>query len=256
MLQKPGYSTPQEPPPRLHPLDYEPRWKMWGCLVLMLVGLHLVIGPKIQLSIWEVQRGLNSAFDEALQWRHGTMALSDANPRWEAPIIDGKAYNVVGPLFVLISIAGTFLSEKLGTEPGTFFGPLFVLMVAVPLPLVAFGVFRSLTRFSAWGAVMAAYLIAGTSLRPMLTAARHGTIYQIDHLLACTGLLLLAGDLLGKRRIWPAVIGLAMAVWSRQMTCFYALPLLWIAAWSPSPREPRGPVNPLASIEPQPRVSP
>ena len=33
-------------------------------------------------------------------------------------------------------------------------------------------------------------------------------------------------DLLGPRRVWPALIGLALAAWSRQMTALYALPLV------------------------------
>src|SRR5438270_12791712 len=44
------------------------------------------------------------------------------------------------------------------------------------------------------------------------------------------GLLLLAYDLLGARRIWPALNGLMVAVWSRQLTILYAVPLL-IVAW-------------------------
>lgn len=210
---------------------------MWLSLVLLLVGLHIALGPRIRLSEWNVTRAGNTAFDEALQWRKGTMALSNANPRWEAPMIDGQCYNAVGPAFVLISLFGTAVSGWLGAEPETFFGPIFVLLIAIPLPLAAFAVFRSLTRSSIWGAVLSAYLIAGTPVAPVLAICRNGSIYHIDHVLAVTGLLIMAGDLLGKRRIWPAVLGLMLAVWSRQMTCFYALPILWVAFRLPPTNE-------------------
>jgi hypothetical protein len=64
---------------------------------------------------------------------------------------------------------------------------------------------------------------------------RSGSLYYINHVLAVVGLLIFAADLLGRRRIWLAAIGLGLAVWSRQMTCLYAIPLLWLAWRGPAP---------------------
>jgi len=52
--------------------------------------------------------------------------------------------------------------------------------------------------------------------------------------LAVVGLLLIGGDLVWRRRIWPAAIGLLLAAWSRQLSFFYAAPLI-VLAWIPPP---------------------
>ncbi len=207
----------------------EPRWKVWGCLALLLVGLHLAVGPKVRLSEWVISRGANAAMDEALQWKAGSLALSDANPRWEAPEVDGRRYNVVGLAFVLVSLVGTTLTEWAGGAPDTFYPPYFIALVALPLPLAGFWAFRRMVGSSAWAAVLTAYLIVGTGVTSALAVCGRGSLYHINHALAVVGLLVFTADLLGARRVWPALLGLALAVWSRQMTCLYAVPLLWIA---------------------------
>ncbi len=160
------------------------------------------------------------------------MALRYDGPIVEAVAVGDRKYNVVGYAFVLISFIGTMLSEAVGAGPDTFWGPIYALLVAMPIPIAAFGAFRARIGHSGWAAVLAFMLIAGTSLRPVLTVCKNGDLYDINHAIAVTGLLILAADLLGRRRIWPAAIGLALAVWSRQMTCFYAIPILWLA-WRP-----------------------
>ena len=45
--------------------------------------------------------------------------------------------------------------------------------------------------------------------------------------------MLIAGDLLGRRRIWPAAIGLLIAAWSRQLTILYGAAVIGIA-WTMS----------------------
>ncbi|MBX3396096.1 MAG: hypothetical protein KF841_12085 [Phycisphaerae bacterium] len=234
----------QQNDPPSDPLAVEPRWKMWGCLALLMVALLIVVAPRISLSRWEVIRHMNAAFDEAMQWRDGKLYLSDAAPIWEAPAVDGRKYNVVGHVFVLLSLVGVWLSELTGAPPGQFYPPYYILMLAAPVPLVAFGVFRLQTRSAAWGAVLAGYFIAGTCMRPVLWHCRGSSIYYINHVIAATGLLIFAADMLGRRRVWPAAIGLILAAWSRQMTCLYALPFLWLT-WTAC-RSPRG--NPPSAI--------
>ncbi len=201
---------------------------MWLSLVVLLVGLYLVIGPKIALSKWHVYREGNTALDEAIQWKKGTMALSrdfleDAN-------IGGKTYNVVGYGFVILSLIGTTIGTLLfDTPPDQFHSALFVALIALPLPFIGFWAFREVTKSSPWSAVLTAYLIAGTAVVPVLIVSGEGDLYNINHAIAVSGLLLVGGDLLEQRRIWPAVIGVWLAIWSRQMTCFYTIAILYIA---------------------------
>ncbi|HVP13109.1 MAG TPA: hypothetical protein VMV94_18180 [Phycisphaerae bacterium] len=222
------------PSSEIPPSSCTPRWQVWGCLILMLVGLYLIVGPKVNLSKWRVTPDGNTALAEALAWRNGTLALS--NDFQEDVHFNGSHYNVVGLAFVILSYVGTSLSDWLATYSGWQDSPhealhpvIFVMMVALPLPFLGYWAFRTVGKSPPWAAVLTVYLIAGTSLRPVLTYAGEGSIYKINHVLAVSGLLLIAGDLLGRRRIWPAVFGLALAAWSRQMTCLYALPLLGLA---------------------------
>ena len=213
----------------------EPRWKTYGCLLLMLIGLYLAMGPRVKLSEWKVTREGNTALDEAIQWKRGELTLS--RDFYEDVNVGDKTYNVVGPAFVLLSLLGTTLSAWAGGGTAHFDPFLYVCFVALPLPLVGFWAFQKVVKSSDWSAVLTGYLIAGTSLAPVLAICRGGSIYYINHVLAVIGLLLIAADLLGPCRIWPAVIGLCIATWSRQTACFYALPILWIA-WQSSGTPP------------------
>ncbi len=207
----------------------EPRWKVYTCLAIFLAGLYLVVGPRLQLSRWGVHPQTNMALTEALQWRRGRLALPADCRIYETARADGQVYNVVGLAFVVISVVGTTLSEWVGGQPGTFYAPYYVACVALPPPLLAFWAFKTRVASSAWAAVLAAYLVAGTCLTPILEFCGSGGVYYINHVLAVDGLLIFAAALLGRRPVWLAAIGLCLAVWSRQMTCLYALPFLWIA---------------------------
>jgi hypothetical protein len=206
--------------------------------------LHLIIGHKIHLSQWQVHPESNAAFEEALRWKEGSLALRTNH--YEVAHVGDKRYNVFGLAFVFISLVGTTLSSLTGGAAGDFSPPYYVALVALPLLLAAFGAFRAQTRSAAWGAVLAGMLIGGTSLVPVLQRCggnQGGSINFISQVLAVTGLMLFTSNLLGRRRIWPALIGLALAAWSRPMTGLYALPLLWLA-WrsgteTPGPRRSR-----------------
>jgi len=215
----------------------EPRWKVYACLALLLAALAVVVGPKVRLLHWQVEPGGNTALDEALQWRRGNLALS--HRFYESARAGEKYYNVTGLAFTLVSVAATTLTDagallcrRLGCagDAAAFPAPLYIALVALPLPIIAFYAFRGVMKDSPWAAVLAFYLIAGTALTHVLGVCQGGSIYYINHVLAVVGLLIFAADLLGRRRLWPAAIGLCLAAWSRQMTILYALPLLW-AAW-------------------------
>ena len=223
----------------LPPTDDTPRWQVWGCLILMLAGLYLIAGDTIQLSTWRVTPQGNTALAEALAWHRGTLCLDRAF--YEDVEVNGERYNIVGLAFVVLAYVGTAVSGWLGAPPEQFYPPLFVAVVALPLPFLGYWAFRTVVKSPQWSAVLTAYLITGTSLLPLLWICGRGSLYEINHALAVSGLLLLAGDVLGRRRLWPSIIGLCLAAWSRQMTCLYAVPLLWLAWRGSAQLVPEGP---------------
>ncbi len=201
---------------------------LYAYFSLLLVGLHLTVGPKLRLSEWHVNPSGNAALEEALQWKEGSLELH--LNEYEVAHFGGKRYNVFGLAFVLICLIGTTLTSWTGGGARDFYSTYYVALVALPLAPAAYLAFRSQTRSSAWGAALAAYLIGGTSLLHILQqcrGAQGGSVNAIDQVLSVTGLLIFAADLLGSRRIWPAALGLALSAWARPLTILYALPLLW-----------------------------
>jgi hypothetical protein len=201
----------------------------------MLAALHLVASPEVELSNWHIPPETNPAVLEASAWRAGRLDL-DA---WregqvggrirDTALVDGKIYNVYPPLFTGLSVIALTLGDLVGVPGGTFFPPWYVLLVALPLPLVGFWAFQQVLGKPDWSAVLTGYWLVGTPMLPMLGDCKDGSINAINQVLATAGLMLIAGDLLGRKRIWPAVIGLLIAAWTRQLTLIFGLPILWVA---------------------------
>jgi|CXWL01.1.fsa_nt_gi hypothetical protein len=208
------------------PLRQTSAARNYGVLALLLIALHLAVGATVSLPTWRVTQDNNAAMEEALAWRSGRLDL--ARNRYEVARVEDKYYNVVGLAFTLIAFVGVSLSQLFGGPVGELYPPLFVAIVALPLPLIAYWAFGEVTRSREWSAVWTFYLVAGTCLLPILTTCGTGSIYYINHVLAVTGLLLLGGDLLGSKKGWPAAMGLLLAAWSRQTTMLYAIPFLWL----------------------------
>lgn len=236
----------------------EPRWRVAVVFVVMVVGLYLAAGPLVRLSQWRVNPETNHGLMEARAWHAGRLDLPATRPHPElghgrprdTAYRDGKIYNVFPPLFTFLSYLALRLEEAqpltgLGI-PG-FYAPWYVALVALPLPLVGFWAFRNVTARSEWAALMTAYWILGTPLLKMLVNCRMGEANELNHVLAGTGLMLIAGDLLGKRRIWPAALGLLIACWTRQLTILYALAMAW-TAWRLTIYRGRGLVTVVAAV--------
>jgi hypothetical protein len=124
----------------------------------------------------------------------------------------------------------TSLGSLYGLPAGEFYTPWYVLAVALPLPLVGFWAFQQVLHRAAWSAVLTGYWLIGTPMLMQLILCGGGSINPINHVLATIGLMLIAGDLLGRRRMWPSAIGLVIALWSRPDLVFYGLGAL-MAGW-------------------------
>jgi hypothetical protein len=201
-----------------------------GCLLLLLVALHLAISPALQVTKWHVEGGMNPAFLEAQAWQAGRMTL-EGRPA-DTALYHGNVYSVHPPWFALLSYGALWLAKWYPHLPqGEFYPAWYVLVVAVPLPFVGFWAFQQVLKKAAWAAVLTFYWLVGTPLLPQLILAGDGSINAVNHVLTAPGLMLIAGDLLGRRRMWPAAIGLVIATWSRPHLVFFGLAALWIA-WS------------------------
>lgn len=236
-----------EPPRTLATIPESPGRRAFHFL-LLLVGLFLIAGPLIRLSEWSVSP-FNNGWLEANAWDSGRLDLPLDAPTPDTRRVNdtawfgGKLYNVFPPLWSFISyavIALTRLQSAWGglpaQEANVFYPPWYVGLAALPLPAVGYWAFCRSSGRGDWAAVLTAYWILGTPLFALLCTSRNGYAYCINHLLSNIGLMLIAGDLCGRRRIWPAAIGFIIAAWSRQLTILY-LPALFAAAWSlPRPR--------------------
>lgn len=202
-----------------------------GCFVLLFVALYLVTSPLVQYSKWRASADSNPAVAEAVAWHNGTLEL----PRrfHDTALHDGHIYNVFPPLFTLLSYAALALGDWLQTPPDQFYAPWYVIIVALPLPLLGFWAFRSATNSAPWAAAFTFLWITGTPILPGLVAAQGGGISHINHLLSQTGLMLLLAALFEGKRHWPAWIGLIIAAWTRPLTILFALPIAWFALDAP-----------------------
>lgn len=223
------------PPPEPSAPPTEPRWRTLLCFLLMLAAIQLIMGPKIRLSQWNARADENAGVLEGVAWMQGRLDLPDQGPdpahtrMHDTAYHDGKVYNVFPPLVGFLTVILAPLHRLMLDRADLWLQTPMVLLVFWPIPIAGFLVFRRQTGDAAWAALLTVGWMGGTALLPELSDAGRGQLAQMDHVLSQLGLLVVAADLLGRQRIWPALIGLTIAVWTRQMTCLYALPLLYVA---------------------------
>ncbi|MCB9857934.1 MAG: hypothetical protein H6818_19800 [Phycisphaerales bacterium] len=206
-------------------------WRDVLAIAAVYLAFGLLIGPRIPYDQFNVSpyvqtHGQNIALAETMAWRNGRLALGQ--DFYEDAEFEGNTYSVVGLAFTIIAVPITAIADALGCE--THF-PRFVyfLLMTIPIPLVAYLSLRGFTPTRLWATLLAIAFVCGTPMGPEIASSRSGNIYDINHVIAVTGIFLFAVDLLGPRRIWPAAIGLIFACWSRQMTCLYFVPLILVA---------------------------
>ncbi len=215
----------------------EPWWRPWACFVLLLVAIQVALGHKIALSQWTLTAD-NAAVAEGLAWVHGRLDLHEPaadgpepeKRRHDTAYVDGKVYNVFPPMMAFwTALLYPLHHTALGMPEGLWLQTTYLAVVFCPLPVVGFIAFRRQTGDSAWAALLTLAWLGGTAVLPNLAEARFGYLGQINHVVSQVGLLILATDLLGRQRIWPGLIGLAIATYTRQLTFLYGLPLLYVA---------------------------
>jgi hypothetical protein len=207
-----------------------------GCFVLMLAALQLTIGPKVRLSQWGVSAERNASVAEGVAWLNGRLDIphdgKDAarDRMHDTAYFNGKVYNVFPPLIPLLTVILSPLHHTLIGRTDMWLPWPYTLLVFWPLPILGFIAFKRQTGDAAWAALFVVAWMGGTAVLPNLIYARGGELGQINHVVSQAGLLLIAIDLLGRQRIWPAMIGLFIATWTRQMCLLYAIPIA-IVAW-------------------------
>jgi hypothetical protein len=214
----------------------EPRWRVILCFLLMLAALQLALGPKVRLSQWGISAESNAAVAEGIAWVRGRLDIPHPDGTdllhhrlHDTAYFNGKVYNVFPPLMTFLTVLLHPLHQWLEVPPEQWLPWCYTLLVFWPLPVAGFVTFRKQVADSAWAALLTVAWMGGTALLPNLHAAQTGLLGQIDHVLSQLGLLILAADLLGRQRIWPGLIGLAVSTYTRQITFLYGLPLLWVA---------------------------
>jgi len=192
----------------------------WGCpiVVLLVLGVTFPASPWRPDTVFDGQT--NVQIGEAQAWWQGRLDLPRRS--WDTALHQGKVYSYFPPAFTLIA-AGLVPFADGVPQPA-------VACLAMLLALLLYRLFLSLTESPVWAALLAVGFVLGTSAWPVLTAAvRDATPYHVNHMLALIGVALMLCGFFGRPRIGVMALGLALAVWSRQMTAAYSLPLLWLA---------------------------
>lgn len=168
----------------------------------------------------------NIQIAEAQAWWNGCWDLPER--KWDSALFEGHVYSHFPPMF-------SFVSAVVVPFFNGFPHGLLLILVVLPAPFLAYALFARVVGIPWKATLLAVELICGTSVLPVLEKAIKGaTPYPVNQALALTGLLLFLLEFAGRRRMWVLGVGLAVAAWSRQITCVLAVPMLW-AAWRADP---------------------
>lgn len=210
----------------------ESPWRVLGCWLLMMAALHVAVGHRVRPGDWTVRPESNSNFAEALALLEGHWELPQRI--FDTALVDGRVYSVNPPLFTFISYVCAAAMRWQGEIVTQLYRPWYVMLVALPLPIVGFAAFRGVTRSSVLAAFMTFVWITATPVLPCLEGARGGGISSINHLLSQTGLMLMLWAAQSPKRAAAAAIGLVIAGFSRPTTLPLAIPLFAVAGWQGS----------------------
>lgn len=201
-------------------------------IALLYVACIAILGPTLRFSQWYMSAD-NQAAAESLAWLDGRLDVPGRG--LDMAQFEGRFYNIFPPLWTCVCYAVYGMNRLLFGETLVFWTPLYVLILAGPIPLLAYLAFRGSGANPQWAAVLGLYAVVGTGLWPEAVLCRDTWTFAMQHVLSQAGLALLLWDLLGARRFWVGGLGVLVAAWSRQTCIAYALPLLWTAWRSPRP---------------------
>ncbi|MCH9001305.1 MAG: hypothetical protein IIC02_01920 [Planctomycetes bacterium] len=196
-------------------------WKSWlGAAVVYLVFFGMM-EPSLFRPDTVFGARNNNQIAEAQAWWNGQLDLPVKT--WDTATVGTRHYSHFPPLFTFIAAMAVPIFDGVPHW-------LILTVVVLPIPALAFFLFKRVIGRSGPASLLAIGLICGTSLWPVIDRTVRGAYpYPVNHALATIGVLILLGEVFGKRRIWVAGAGLVMATMARQLTVFYAIPLLIIA---------------------------
>ncbi len=199
--------------------------KMVAVSFVISIAVFLLTNDIVHYREWTLDMDFNTSAVEGWSWMNGRLDMLYLGG--DTARVNDKTYNVFPPLFTIIS-AAVFGVAHIFT--GEYLFPDWVFTLIILVPLVATASWAFVTCTGSWwkASLLGVQLIVGTALLPQLTACRQGWIWQTHHVLSVVGLLLIAGDCLGKKRLWPSLLGLLIAAWTRQLTILFAAPLILI----------------------------
>ncbi len=181
-------------------------------------------------EVFTIQENIQIA--EAQAWWEGRLDLPER--KWDSALFNGRVYSHFPPMFSILSAAVT-----------PWFGGVphwaVVLLIALPVPLLAYTLFLRRAGSPMWAALLALGLLFGTSMYPVLEKTIRGAApYNVNHTLGVVGLLILLNEFYGLRRTWLMGAGLIVAALSRQLTLAFAIPFAWAVLQGPQGRAVTG----------------
>ncbi len=202
-------------------------------VVFFLAPLSVIVAPiaaQREASRWRgdfrFTESSNIQILEAASWRQGKLDIPVRE--WDTALSEGKVYSHFPPLFTIIS---AMLLPLFGGVPHWF----ILLFIVLPVPILAYLLFRRATSSPIFGALLAIGFVCGTSAWPVMDRTLSGCRpYFVNHTLALVGLLIFLIAYQGQRRTWVAGLGLLMATMARSLTAAFMIPLVW-SAWKNEP---------------------
>jgi len=190
-------------------------------IALVVAVMELVHGQGARWFAWHASAEANPGLAEGRRWWEGRLDLPER--LWDTALVPetGRVYNVYPPL---LTIVGFLAAAPLPGRAVPADVPEFLPLVVFGLPPVIAGywAFGRLVRGPWWPAIMTLGWFGGTAMIAVTRLARDGDVHHLNHVLSQVGLLVLAAEALTRRRAWVMLAGLGIAVWTRQLTIFFA----------------------------------
>jgi len=209
----------------------QPQRRRWPIALATVLLIGVLLGPRVWRTNWTITSrpftgGVNTALAEAEAWRDGRLHLD--GDFYEDAREGDRTYNVTGLAFAVIAYA--VLTIQAALSDATTYPPWMLLaLLCIIAPMVVTSAFFRMESNRWWAGIFALAFVLGTPMRIVISLGLGGSVYYMNHTLAIVGLCIVTVDVLGRRRWWPAAVGLMLAAWSRQMTLLYALPLAYLA---------------------------